>query len=82
MRAVAPPSEPGHRPSSAARARPVSELAAALTLGCKAWARSNPPAWPVAGAAGLLSTADLRPSLLRQPASGGRRRHFVAEAHA
>jgi hypothetical protein len=81
MRAVAPSSEPGHRPSSAARARP-SELAAALTLGCKAWARSNPPAWPVAGAAGLLFTAGLRPSLLRQPASGGRRRHFVAEAHA
>jgi hypothetical protein len=82
MRAVAPPSEPGRRPSSAARASLVFERAAAVTMVCKAWARSNPPAWPVAGAAGLLSTAVLRPSLLRQPASGGRRRHFVAEAHA
>jgi hypothetical protein len=82
MRAVAPPSEPGRRPSSAARARPVFELAAAPTSGCKAWARSNPPAWPVASAAGLLATAVLRPLLAWPPASGGRRRHFVAEAHA
>ena len=82
MRAAAPPSEPGSWPGSAARTRPVFDLAAAATMGCKAWARSNPPAWPAPRAVGLLSTAVLRPSLLRQPACGGRRRHLVPEAHA
>ena len=62
MRAAAPPSDSGSWPGSAARRGP-SSTSLRVTMGCKAWARSNPPARPVPRAVGLLSTAVLRPSL-------------------
>jgi len=80
MRAAAPPSEPGR--SSAARARHAFDLAAAVAMACKAWARSSPPAWPVPGAVVFLATVILRPSPSEQPASGGGCRRFVPEANA
>ena len=80
MRA-APRCEQGHHPGSAATVRLAFELAAALAMGCKGRAPSNPPKRRPPGAVALLSTAGPQPPSLRvRPCGIGRR--FDPEAYA
>jgi hypothetical protein len=81
MPAAAPPCGRGHHPGAAATARLAFELAAALAMGCKGRAPSNPPNRRPPSAVALLSTAGPQPYASMRVRPCGIGQHFDREAH-